>query len=115
MKKSISITLCAALLALSGCSQNTNSDVLSSDISSAASESQSTASQEENSGSSLQNGNGGFKVEGTKLLDANGKEFIMRGINHAHTWYLDEDTTAIKAIAETGSNVVRVEIGRAHV
>ena len=73
MKKSISITLCAALLALSGCSQNTNSDVLSSDISSAASESQSTASQEENSGSSLQNGNGGFKVEGTKLLDANGK------------------------------------------
>ncbi len=32
----------------------------------------------------------------------------MRGINHAHTWYLDEDTTAIKAIAETGSNVVRV-------
>ena len=25
-----------------------------------------------------------------------------------HTWYLDEDTTAIKAIAETGSNVVRV-------
>ena len=107
MKKIISITLCAALLALSGCSQNTSSDALSSDISSAASESQSTASQEESSGLS-QSGNGGFKVEGTKLLDANGKEFIMRGINHAHTWYLDEDTTAIKAIAETGSNVVRV-------
>lgn len=96
MKKPISITLCAALLALSGCSQNTSSDALSSDISSAASESQSTASQEESSGLS-QSGNGGFKVEGTKLLDANGKEFIMRGINHAHTWYLDEDTTAIKA------------------
>ena len=73
MKKIISITLCAALLVLSGCSQNTNSDVLSSDISSAASDSQSTASQEENSGSSSQSGNGGFKVEGTKLLDANGK------------------------------------------
>ena len=72
MKKSISITLCAALLALSGCSQNTSSDALSSDISSAASESQSTASQEESSGLS-QSGNGGFKVEGTKLLDANGK------------------------------------------
>ena len=75
MKKIISITLCAALLALSGCSQNTSSDVLSSDISSAASDSQSTASQEESSGLS-QSGNGGFKVEGTKLLDANGKEFI---------------------------------------
>ena len=71
MKKSISITLCAALLALSGCSQNTSSDALSSDISSAASESQSTASQEESSGL-LQSDNGGFKVEGTKLLDANG-------------------------------------------
>lgn len=50
MKKPISITLCAALLALSGCSQNTSSDALSSDISSAASEAQSTASQEESSG-----------------------------------------------------------------
>lgn len=69
MKKPISITLCAALLALSGCSQNTSSDALSSDISSAASESQSTASQEESSGLS-QSGNGGFKVEGTKLLDS---------------------------------------------
>ncbi|MBS7396871.1 MAG: cellulase family glycosylhydrolase, partial [Ruminiclostridium sp.] len=50
----------------------------------------------------------GFKVEGTKLLDANGNEFIMRGINHAHTWYLKEDTTAIEAIAETGANTVRI-------
>ena len=32
----------------------------------------------------------------------------MRGINHAHTWYLKEDTTAIKAIAETGANTVRI-------
>ena len=81
MKKIVSITLCAALLAFSGCSQSTSSDALSSDISSAASESRSTASQEESSGLS-QSGNGGFKVEGTKLLDANGEEFIMRGINH---------------------------------
>lgn len=62
MKKIVSITLCAALLAFSGCSQSTSSDALSSDISSAASESQSTASQEESSGLS-QSGNGGFKVE----------------------------------------------------
>lgn len=50
----------------------------------------------------------GFKVDGTKLFDANGNEFIMRGINHAHAWYLKEDTTAIKAIAETGANTVRI-------
>lgn len=27
----------------------------------------------------------GFMVSGTKLLDANGNEFIMRGINHPHS------------------------------
>lgn len=51
---------------------------------------------------------GGFSVQGTKLLDANGNEFIFRGINHAHTWFRDEDETAIPAIAETGANTVRV-------
>lgn len=51
---------------------------------------------------------GGFRVEGTKLLDANGNEFVMRGINHAHTWFRDDDETAIPAIAKTGSNVVRL-------
>lgn len=51
---------------------------------------------------------GSFKVEGTKLLDANGNEFVMRGINHAHAWFKDELDTAINAIAATGSNTVRV-------
>lgn len=51
---------------------------------------------------------GGFSVQGTKLLDANGNEFIFRGINHAHAWFRDQDETAIAAIAETGANSVRV-------
>lgn len=114
------MTLCAALVLLSaGCSQNVNSDVSSTDNSSAESSVTSQAqSQEESKSESSGDGSvddsgtqtttGGFKVDGTKLLDANGEAFIMRGINHAHTWYLNEDTTAIKAIAETGSNVVRV-------
>lgn len=50
----------------------------------------------------------GFYVQGTKLFDANGKEFIIRGINHAHTWFKDQTPTAIKAIAETGANTIRV-------
>ncbi len=29
----------------------------------------------------------GFQVSGGRLLDANGNDFVMRGINHAHTWY----------------------------
>lgn len=51
---------------------------------------------------------GGFKVDGTKLLDANGNEFVMRGINHAHVWFRDQLETALDAIAATGSNTVRI-------
>lgn len=55
--------------------------------------------------------NAGFHVNGTKLYDANGNEFLMRGINHAHAWYKGEETTAIPAIAKTGANTVRVALG----
>lgn len=53
----------------------------------------------------------GFQVSGTKLYDANGNEFVMRGINHAHAWYKGEESTAIPAIAKTGANTVRVALG----
>ena len=43
---------------------------------------------------------GGFTVDGTRLIDANGNDFIMRGINHAHSWYASEDSTAFTAIAK---------------
>lgn len=41
-------------------------------------------------------------------MDANGKPFVMRGINHAHSWYKGDLQAAIPAIAKTGANVVRV-------
>lgn len=50
----------------------------------------------------------GFRVDGRMLLDANGNPFIMRGINHAHTWFAGELGTALKAIQETDSNAVRI-------
>lgn len=50
----------------------------------------------------------GFHVSGSQLLDANGNPFIMRGINHAHTWFKEQQDTAMKAIAETGCNTVRI-------
>lgn len=50
----------------------------------------------------------GFHVQGTQLLDANGNPFIMRGINHAHTWFASEALQAFTAIKETGSNTIRI-------
>ncbi|WP_010244105.1 cellulase family glycosylhydrolase [Acetivibrio cellulolyticus] len=50
----------------------------------------------------------GFKVSGTKLIDAKGNEFVIRGANHAHTWYKDQLSTAIPAMAKAGCNTVRI-------
>src|SRR5690606_304375 len=49
----------------------------------------------------------GFSVSGTQLLDGNGQPFVMRGINHPHTWYAGE-TSSFANIAATGANTVRV-------
>lgn len=53
-------------------------------------------------------GANGFYVEDGKVYDANGNEFIMRGVNHAHTWYKDELDTALSGIADANANVVRI-------
>ena len=50
----------------------------------------------------------GFYVSGTKLLDANGNQFVMRGVNIAHTWYPSYTETSIKAAAKLGANTVRI-------
>ncbi|MFD7656204.1 cellulase family glycosylhydrolase [Actinosynnema sp. NPDC059797] len=50
----------------------------------------------------------GFTVGNGRLLDANGNDFVMRGVNHAHTWYTDRTTQALKDIKATGANTVRV-------
>ena len=126
MKKGTAILLCTSMmLVAAGCADNASSSVTSeaesvnssqesSDINSVISSEESSvttsavSSEESSESKPVTASEDGFKVEGTKLLDANGNEFIMRGINHAHTWYLKEDTTAIKAIAETGANTVRI-------
>ncbi|MGW5771964.1 cellulase family glycosylhydrolase [Streptomyces longwoodensis] len=50
----------------------------------------------------------GFHVQDGRLLDANGKDFVLRGVNHAHTWYPDRTTQALKDIKAQGANSVRV-------
>ena len=50
----------------------------------------------------------GWSVSGTQILDPKGNNFVYRGVNHAHTWFTDRTTQALKDIAATGANSVRV-------
>jgi hypothetical protein len=50
----------------------------------------------------------GFHVNGSILYDGNNKPFVMRGINHAYTWYKGQESVAIPAIAKTGANTIRI-------
>jgi mannan endo-1,4-beta-mannosidase len=49
----------------------------------------------------------GLRVQNGKLFESNGNEFVMRGVNHAHTWYPGE-TSSFANIKATGANTVRV-------
>ncbi|SCL49657.1 mannan endo-1,4-beta-mannosidase [Micromonospora citrea] len=49
----------------------------------------------------------GFSVADGRLYDANGNEFVMRGVNHAHTWY-QQQTGSFADIKALGANAVRV-------
>ena len=53
----------------------------------------------------------GFTVSGGRILDANGNAFVMRGVNHAHTWYQDRTPQALADIKAAGANTVRVVLG----
>lgn len=50
----------------------------------------------------------GFYVSGTKLYDANGNQFIMRGVNYPHAWYTGYYTKSLAAIKNAGANCVRI-------
>ncbi|MBO0918305.1 cellulase family glycosylhydrolase [Streptomyces laculatispora] len=49
----------------------------------------------------------GLHISGGRLLEGNGNDFVMRGVNHAHTWYPSE-TQSLADIKATGANTVRV-------
>lgn len=54
---------------------------------------------------------GGFHTQGTKLLDANGKEFVLRGINYSYAWQKYKQKTVIPAAKNQGCNAVRIQLG----
>ena len=102
----LSLLLAAAVLVSSGCSNgNNNADNESQESSSTTSSPAAEDSRGSETNTAVADG---FYVEGTTLYDANGNPFVMRGINHPHSWFKDQLETAIPAIAATGANSVRV-------
>lgn len=53
----------------------------------------------------------GFAVEGGRIVDANGRRFVFRGVNLAHAWLPERSARDLPAIAETGANSVRIALG----
>ena len=53
----------------------------------------------------------GWHVGGGKLLDANDKPFVFRGVNVTHAWTPTRSLAELPAIAATGANGVRIALG----
>jgi mannan endo-1,4-beta-mannosidase len=52
----------------------------------------------------------GLHISDGRLVESNGNDFVMRGINHPHAWYAGE-TQSFADIKATGANTVRVVLG----
>lgn len=54
----------------------------------------------------------GFYCDGSKLMDANGNEFIMRGCNYSYAWQPGHEYSVIPAAKRIGCNAVRIQLTR---
>src|SRR3954470_20536325 len=52
----------------------------------------------------------GLHISGHNIVEANGQNFIMRGISHAHVWFPSQ-TSSFANIKAKGANTVRVVLG----
>src|SRR5436190_8052139 len=53
----------------------------------------------------------GFSISGTKLLDANGNNFVMKGINVPLAWFVSDVNSNIANLKNsTGSNCFRIVV-----
>jgi mannan endo-1,4-beta-mannosidase len=50
----------------------------------------------------------GFYVSGTNLKDANGNNFVIRGVNNPHIWFDTQAYSALTTIANNKANAVRI-------
>lgn len=55
----------------------------------------------------------GFHTNGTKLLDGNGKQFVMRGYNYSYTWQKDLWDAAFKTAVKYKCNALRIQLSDA--
>ncbi|GAA1370780.1 cellulase family glycosylhydrolase [Catellatospora chokoriensis] len=52
----------------------------------------------------------GLHISGRNIVEANGQNFIMRGVNHEHVWFTGQ-TSSFADIKAAGANTVRVVLG----
>lgn len=55
----------------------------------------------------------GLHISNGRLVESNGNDFVMRGVNHAHTWYPNE-LGSLADIKAQGANTVRVVLADGH-
>ncbi|MDQ0934760.1 mannan endo-1,4-beta-mannosidase [Streptomyces turgidiscabies] len=55
----------------------------------------------------------GLHISNGRLLEGNGNDFVMRGVNHAHTWYPTQ-TQSLRDVKALGANTVRVVLADGH-
>uniref|UniRef100_UPI00403FFB89 cellulase family glycosylhydrolase n=1 Tax=Streptomyces sp. SS7 TaxID=3108485 RepID=UPI00403FFB89 len=55
----------------------------------------------------------GLHIADGRLVEANGNDFVMRGVNHAHTWYPGQ-LRSLADIKALGANTVRVVLADGH-
>ncbi|MFF8974544.1 cellulase family glycosylhydrolase [Streptomyces sp. NPDC014995] len=55
----------------------------------------------------------GLHISNGRLVEGNGNDFVMRGVNHAHTWYPGE-TQSLADVKALGANTVRVVLSNGH-
>ncbi|GGW78342.1 glycoside hydrolase family 5 protein [Streptomyces galilaeus] len=55
----------------------------------------------------------GIRVSNGRVVEANGNDFVMRGVNHPHAWYTDR-TGSLADIKAKDANTVRVVLSSGH-
>lgn len=104
-RKSLVGLLLMFCLAVTACGKENTGNGTDADTTSALATTENDACSEEAEALRAQMG---FYVDGTTLYDANGNPFVMRGVNHMHTWFSDKMEVTAEALEENGSNCVRI-------
>ncbi len=55
----------------------------------------------------------GIRVSNGRVVEANGNDFVMRGVNHPHAWYTDR-TGSLADVKAKDANTVRVVLSSGH-